>query len=444
MNNNRTLIREAQIGQLYQQGLPGLIGALAGAIVLTVALWDVVSHLRLVLWLGTYCLLQIPRFWLVAAFKRANPKGTYAESWGKWFALGSNAGGVMWGIAGVLLFPADSPAHQFLLSVFVTGIACGAAATYAPLPSAYVPTILAELTPLSARFIYEGSETNIFIGGVVFLFSFILLLTARNIEVASERSLGLMFEKNDLVASLTDKTTKLERLSESLQAEIEERRRAEESLSESLDEKEVLLREIHHRVKNNLQVMSSLIRLQSRYVADAPCHTILREMEGRVISMALVHEKLYQSDSVANLRLSDYFPALLSHLLATHRVDEAIIKVHVDLDDPPINMAQALPLGFILTELVSNCLKHAFPRGEHGNIRVTFRKAANSNMVLSVSDDGVGLPEHVKIETPETLGLRLVRTFVRQLEGDLAINRNGGTEVSIFFCIQQASNGTES
>ncbi len=322
MTDERSLVRAAQISQLYQQGFPGTVGALAGAIVLTIALWDVVSHVQLTLWLGAYCVVQIPRFWLVAAFKKAGPKGQDAESWGKWFALGCIVGGAMWGIAAVFLFPADSPSHQFLLGVFVTGIACGAAATFAPLREAYVPTILAELAPLSGRFMYEGTETAIFIGAVVFLFSFILLLTARNIEVVTETSFRLMFEKNDLLESLTDKTAKLERLSQTLQTEIDERRRAEASLSESLDEKEVLLREIHHRVKNNLQVMSSLIRLQRRHVIDSPCEAILREMEGRVMSMALVHEKLYQSDSLAHLRICDYFPDILSHLLATHAVDD--------------------------------------------------------------------------------------------------------------------------
>jgi two-component sensor histidine kinase len=345
----------------------------------------------------------------------------------------------MWGIAAVFLFPVGFPNHQFLLSVFVTGIACGAAATYAPLKLAYVPTILAELTPLSGRFVYEGTETTIFIGVVVFCFSFVLLLNARNIEVLTERSFRLMFEKNDLLESLTDKTTTLEKLTETLQSEIEERRRAETSLSESLDEKEVLLREIHHRVKNNLQVMSSLIRLQRRYVIDSPFQMILREMEGRVMSMALVHEKLYRSDSLAHLRICDYFSGILNHLLATHGVDDSKIKVHLDLDDALIDISQAVPLGFILTELVSNCLKHAFPGGKPGQVRVTFQQAENSRMVLSVSDDGIGLPEHVRVETPETLGLRLVQLFARQINAALEIKPNGGTGFSVSLTLPEGS-----
>ncbi len=118
------------------------------------------------------------------------------------------------------------------------------------------------------------------------------------------------------------------------------------------------------------------------------------------------------------------------------------IKVHVDLDDALVNIGQALPLGFILTELVSNCLKHAFPGGQKGEVKVTFRKDENSGMVLSVSDDGIGFPEHVTVETPETLGLRLVQMFARQINADLEIPHNGGTGSCVLLTLQEGSVGS--
>jgi len=432
-DRNNALVRAAQIRQLYVQGQPGLMGSLLGAIVLTMSLWGVVSQFRLLLWLGCYVVLLVARFALAEAFKRAKPEGRAAEPWGRWFSLGNFAGGLMWGLAGIFLFAAQSLAHQFLLGVFVTGIACGATAAYSPIRQAYLPTILAELVPLSGRFIYEGTETHIIIGAVVFLFSFILLLTARSIELVNERALRLMFEKNDLIASLTYQAKSLETLSDNLKIENEERKKAEERLRGSLDEKEVLLREIHHRVKNNLQIMSSLLRLQSRYVKDPDYRMIFQETENRILSMALVHEKLYQSDNLANLRLRDYIPGVLEQVMAGSRVSGAKVRLHTDLEDLPMGVGRALPIGFIVTELVSNCMKHAFSGAGAGDIHVSFRRADDEKYVLTVRDNGVGLPEHIGLEHPETLGLRLVRIFVKQVEGTLAISRDNGTEFSIFL-----------
>lgn len=428
---NISQVRAAQVRQLYTQGKPGLVGSLVGAIVLTISLWHVVPQFRLVLWLGSYTVLLTARFVLTRAFHKANPEGREAEPWGRWFSVGNFLGGLMWGLAGVFLFPGHSLAHQFLLGVFVTGIACAAAAAYSPLRSAYLPTILAELVPLSGRFIYEGTETHIIIGGVVGLFALILLLTARSIESVNERALSLMFEKNELIDSLTNQAQNLELLSENLKIENEERKRVEEKLRGSLEEKEVLLREIHHRVKNNLQIMSSLLRLQSRYVKDPGYRTIFQETQNRILSMALVHEKLYESDNLANLRLGDYIPGVLEQVMATTRVSDARVRLHTDLEDVPMEVGRALPIGFIVTELVSNCMKHAFRGAAAGDIHVSFRRAGEENYVLTVRDNGVGLPEHIGLGGSDTLGLRLVNIFVKQVDGTLAIRRSNGTEFSI-------------
>lgn len=426
-------LRAAQIGQLYQQGFPGLIGALLGAIILTIALWDVVSHLRLLLWLGIYVLLQIPRLWLVASFRKAAPKGRDVLPWGRWFALGGFMGGLMWGIAGVFLFPPASSGHQFLLSVFVTGIACGAAVSYAPLPAAYIPPICLEMVPLSGRFIYGGAETDLYIGSVVFLFTFILLLAARNIEVANEKSLCLMFEKGDLVDSLTAKTEKLEDLSETLKAEIDERKKIEKKLMESLEEKSVLLREIHHRVKNNLAVVGSLLSLQSRHAKDEHHREMFVDSRDRIRSIALAHEKLYQSESMARISSRDYLQSLVSHLFASVGQLGSHIHLRQEIAEVELDLETAVTLGLVVNELVTNCLKHAFPDGRTGYVTVALEHLGESFLELRVADDGIGLPESINLEGSPSLGLNLLSIFSRQIKGHLEVHRNGGTDIRIRF-----------
>ncbi len=432
-SDSRLGLRAAQISQLYQQGFPGLMGALLGAVILTIALWEVVSHLRLVLWLGIYVLLQIPRLWLVVSFKKTAPKARDAVPWGRWFVLGNCMGGLMWGIAGVFLFPAASSDHQFLLSVFVTGIACGAAAAYAPLPAAYVPPICLEMVPLSGRFIYEGAETDLYIGGVIFLFTFILLLTARNIEVANEKSLRLMFEKDDLVDSLTAKTQKLESLSGTLKTEIDERKKAEKRLLESLDEKDVLLREIHHRVKNNLAVVCSLLGFQSRHARGEYHRGMFIESQDRIRSMALAHEKLYQSENLSAINSKDYLTSLAHHLRSALLHVGSDVELQPQIAEVNLDLEIGVTLGFIVTELLSNCIKHAFPDGRSGKISLALKEIDDSTLELCVADDGVGLPQDIQLNKPSTLGLDLVRIFCRQLRGNLEVRRDRGTEIILRF-----------
>ena len=432
-SDTKPALRAAQISQLYQQGYPSLLGALLGAIILTVALWEVVSHLRLVLWLGIYVLLQIPRLWLVASFKKLAPKDHDALPWARGFVLGNCMGGFMWGIAGVFLFPATSSEHQFLLSVFVTGIACGAATSYAPLRAAYAPTIFLEMIPLSGRFVYEGSATDLYIGSVIFLFTFILLLAARNIEVTNERSLRLMFEKDDLVDSLIAKTRELESLSSSLKTEIDERKKAEKRVIQSLDEKDVLLREIHHRVKNNLAIVSSLLGFQSRHARDQYHREMFIESQDRIRTMSLAHEKLYQSENLSAINSKDYLTSLARDLKSALTHVGSDVQLQLEIAEVSLDLEIGVTLGFIVTELLSNCIKHAFPDGGSGKISLILTENSNSALELTVTDNGIGLPEDIQFQNPNTLGLDLVRIFSRQIRGQLEVRRNHGTEIVLRF-----------
>ncbi len=216
-------------------------------------------------------------------------------------------------------------------------------------------------------------------------------------------------------------------------ADITERKDAEEKIRQSLREKEVLLREVHHRVKNNLAVINSLLGLQSECAEDEAQRRPLLELQNRVRSMALAHEFLYQSDNLAAISVRDYVLSLINHLsLSLSRLGNPV-EFKTDIQDIPFDLDTAIPFGFLLTELISNCLKHAFPHGGRGQVRTTLRPLDQDHFELIVQDNGVGIPEQISLVSPQSLGLELVNTFVRQLKGTIAYSINQGTCVTIKF-----------
>lgn len=213
--------------------------------------------------------------------------------------------------------------------------------------------------------------------------------------------------------------------------DITQRKTDEEAIKKSLQEKEVLLREIHHRVKNNLQIISSLLHLQELSVEEEEIVGLLKESEGRVKSMAMIHEKLYQSPSFTHINFKEYLLKLLSDIFYSYGIPPTgTIKSDLKIDDLNINIDTAIPLGLIINELVTNSVKYAFPEGK-GNIKIEF-KSLPGRMVLIIADNGIGLPKDADPES-ETLGLKLVHTLVKQLDGKLEINVNDGTEFIITF-----------
>jgi ammonium transporter len=202
----------------------------------------------------------------------------------------------------------------------------------------------------------------------------------------------------------------------------------------SLKEKEMLLREIHHRVKNNLQVISSLIGLQSRYRKDDQAIEMAKESQNRIKAMALIHEKLYRSKDFANVEFSDYIKNLVNDLFASYRVSTSRVALKLDIKNISLGIDTAIPTGLIVNELVSNSLKYAFPEGMDGEIRISLRSLNNGEKELIVSDNGVGLPESLDIEKAESLGLRMITNLTeRSLHGKVNINKSNGTEFQIIF-----------
>jgi two-component system, sensor histidine kinase PdtaS len=215
--------------------------------------------------------------------------------------------------------------------------------------------------------------------------------------------------------------------------DITARKIADEAIRASLREKEVLLKEIHHRVKNNLQVVSSLLGLQSRTIADGATRKMFQESQNRVHSMALIHETLYQSDNLSNINFPAYIDQLAAHLFRSYGTDPARIRVCASIADLRLPIDTAVPCGLVVNELVSNCLKYAFPGERSGVVRIEMREEECGRIRLEVSDDGIGLPEGVGFSSTKSLGLRLVRTLADQLGGAIEMTGTPGTRIALTF-----------
>lgn len=223
--------------------------------------------------------------------------------------------------------------------------------------------------------------------------------------------------------------------------DITARREAEFKVRQSLREKEALLQEIHHRVKNNLQVVSSLLGLQSRQVSDEEIRRAFRESQNRVHSMSLIHERLYQSKDLAEIDCQEYADQLVGHLFRSYGVSLSRVKLDMDFGGERMPMALAVPVGLILNELLSNCLKHAFPQGRDGRITVKLARSEGETLTLTVADDGIGLPQNVNLWNARSLGLRLVRILSEQMGAELKMLSVQGTRTELVFHGQAGAHG---
>lgn len=551
-------LRKDLVEYLYYQGLAGIRGSLIAAVILSVALWNDVSNVNLIVWFCCYATACGIGEGLVWAFHRARERGEPILPWGRRFAALSIAGGLLWGATAVFLWPPNSIFHQALLTFVLGGMSIGITASHTALKEAYLPFIPAVYIPLIVRFFYEGGEVPITMGFLLVVFMVYLLWSANRMQATIIESLRLRFRNHGLMETLTREKTEAVKLSQTLRNEmkerelaeaalqesearyreivqdqteficrflpdltltfvneaccrfigknyedlvgnslvrfipdvdqvclqehlegvfrlqpvathehrvvmpsgqmrwvqwtnraifddkgtliayqavgrdIDDRKRAEEKLRQSLREKEVLLREIHHRVKNNLQVISSLLRLQSRCVKRTAGRDIFESSQSRLQSMALIHEKLYQSGNLADIDFKAYIESLGARLLAASSVSGSRITLQTKIVAAPLGIDVAMPCGLISNELISNSLKHAFPGQKKGVIEVYFGSCSHE-FELVVRDDGVGLPENLDLDNSETLGLRLVSTLVQQLQGKMRVSNTDGTEFRIRF-----------
>jgi PAS domain S-box-containing protein len=215
--------------------------------------------------------------------------------------------------------------------------------------------------------------------------------------------------------------------------DLTERKWAAEQIIRSLKEKDVLLREIRHRVMNNLQIISSLLMLQSEETTHNGAAQVLRASRNRVHSMAFIHEILYRSENLSEVYLDSYVRRLADHLLHSYDVDLKTIAVKIDVGQVSLSADPAIRCGLIINELISNSLEHAFPAGQTGEIHVGMHEGYDNRIILTVSDNGIGLPPDVLLSGAQSLGLQLVALLIQQLDGKVEVKRNGGTVFEIQF-----------
>jgi two-component sensor histidine kinase/CHASE2 domain-containing sensor protein len=222
-----------------------------------------------------------------------------------------------------------------------------------------------------------------------------------------------------------------------LERRVEERTielsRSNASLTTLVKEKDVLLKEIHHRVKNNLQVISSLLNLQAGYITDTKALEVFTESRNRVRSMSLIHEKLYQSQDLSRVDFNDYIRSLTSGLLSTFAGVASKVRINVDINDVMLGVNSAVPCGLIVNELVTNCFKYAFKPGQPGEIKIGMERIEPSRFRLSVADDGTGVPKGFDFRNTESLGMQIVTTLTEQLDGTVELLNGNGTTFVIDF-----------
>jgi PAS domain S-box-containing protein len=214
--------------------------------------------------------------------------------------------------------------------------------------------------------------------------------------------------------------------------DIAERKRVEELIRSSLREKELLLREIHHRVKNNLQIITTLLDLQSMSVSDSKSRRVFRECQDRIRSIALIHEKLYETTDFVSIVFADYLENLVMHLMEMYIPDDRI-SIEIEVSDIILGIDDAIPCGLIVNELVTNSFKYAFSYDRRGELKVIMGIDNDNLVTLHVADNGPGLPPGLDFRNTETLGLQLVNLLVKQLKGRLELKDGPGTAFDIIF-----------
>lgn len=257
------------------------------------------------------------------------------------------------------------------------------------------------------------------------------------ISIQSTEREGLFDDSNvrlmETIAATVGATIQNAQLYGAMQQEVVTRQRAEEEIKLSLKEKEVLLKEIHHRVKNNLQIITSLLNLQSAQIKDPEASVLFRESQARVRSMALIHEKLYQSKDLARIDFDSYVRDLMVYLFRSYAANSDQIQLHIATNDMFLAIDTAIPCGLIVSELVTNTIKYAFPNGKRGDLFIALGPEDDGHLTLSVRDTGVGFAEGFDWRESDSLGLQLVSTLSSQLHGTIQVDGRNGTSFKITF-----------
>jgi len=258
-------------------------------------------------------------------------------------------------------------------------------------------------------------------------------VAARTMKLTSTKE-ALQKAHDELEKRVRQRTIELSKANEQLKTEVEERKRAEEKIKSSLGEKEMLLREVHHRVKNNFEIISSLLDMSSMDTESRETQNILGDARARIYSMALIHSQLYQSNRFDQVNMEGHVQELVDHLSLVYADIGKYIEAVIEPSDLYLSVNQAIPCALVLNELVVNAYKHAFRVGDRGRVYISARRSTDNMVQIRVKDDGDGIAEGVDITKSHGLGLKLVKQLVTgQLKGKMHVNRDGGTEILIEF-----------
>lgn len=257
---------------------------------------------------------------------------------------------------------------------------------------------------------------------------------AEDITVRKAMEDELIKSQCELENRVQERTIELSEANEQLSLEVAERRQVEARLEASLKEKDVLMREIHHRVKNNMQIIISLLRLQAKYIEDKRCADIFNECEKRIMSMAYLHEQLYNSKDLSMICSKEYINRLTNELFISYNINPSKIRLDINIEDVFIGIDTAIPCGLIINELVTNAIKYAFPEDKTGEIKIGISSITDDEFEIMISDNGIGIPEEIDLNGAASLGLQLVYSLVtKQLGGRIELNRTKGTGFRIRF-----------
>lgn len=241
-------------------------------------------------------------------------------------------------------------------------------------------------------------------------------------------------EIGQLAKSIYQQFIDLKQMNAQLKIEVMERSKAEQKIQASLEEKELLLREIHHRVKNNLFIVSQILEMQSDCTNNAQLSQILKECQDRIYAMVLIHETLYQTTQLKNINFADYLQSLIGYLNQSYNsYQTSSIEIKLELQPLILNIETANPCGLIISELISNAFKHAFKGRDKGIIRVILSQNKTNQIELQIEDNGIGFPESIDFRQVNSLGLELVNTLTQQLQGSLELDRSQGTLFKLTF-----------
>ena len=277
----------------------------------------------------------------------------------------------------------------------------------------------------------------LFVGAAVLKHSLFIYRPMAETIIESEKM--ALLNRDELEKEVRARTIALLKANAELGLENIERKRVEEQIRKSLEEKETLLKEVHHRVKNNLQIISSLLYLQSNKIKDKRINDAILEIHNRISSMSLIHERLHQSENLAEIDFKDYVQKLVHNLLHSYGINVDDIKININVDNVVLDIDTAIPSGLIINELVSNSLKHAFPNDQEKEIYINLY-SENGKIILVIGDNGIGLPNDLNIQKIESLGLSLVKNLVNQLNGKLEFRNDNGAEFKIIFTVLKDKN----